>query len=97
MILLLGMPLLAQSQSTFEEDGILYMEDLSDSSKLAVYVMPKHTPMSGHRSGYIGIVSIPAKITHDLDEYEVIGITSLALSSDYVEEILIEEGPYYDS
>ena len=77
MILMMGMPLLAQSQSTFEEGGLLYMEDLSNPSKLSVIVMPKNSPLSGYKSLYSGKIVVPSTINHDLDTYEVVGIAKM--------------------
>ncbi|MDE7347191.1 MAG: hypothetical protein K2N48_10700 [Muribaculaceae bacterium] len=66
------------AQSTFEENGILYMEDLSDVSKLAVIVIPKTSPIDGNNTLYSGSITIPAHVEHDLDIYEVVGIAQLA-------------------
>lgn len=61
------------AQSTFEEGGLMYMEDLSDPSKMAVIVMPKKIPTS-EWSMYSGNIIVPASIEHDLDTYEVVGL-----------------------
>ena len=63
------------AQSTFEEGGLLYMEDISDPSKMAVIVMPKQNPATGD-SMYSGDVIVPASIEHDLDTYEVVGLST---------------------
>lgn len=89
---MMGMPLLAQSQSTFEEGGLLYMEDLSNPSKLSVIVMPKNSPLSGYKSLYSGKIVVPSTINHDLDTYEVVGIAQNAFFCDNLESLIIEEG-----
>lgn len=53
----------------------MYMEDLSDPSKMAVIVMPKQNPATGWGM-YSGDVTVPATIEHDLDTYEVVGLSS---------------------
>ena len=63
------------AQSTFEEGGLLYMEDISDPSKMAVIVMPKQNSATGD-SMYSGDVIVPASIEHDLDTYEVVGLST---------------------
>lgn len=62
------------AQSTFEEGGIMYMEDLSDPSKMAVLVAPKQNPATGWGM-YTGNIIVPKTIEHDLDTYEVVGLT----------------------
>lgn len=92
-VLLSACTLCVSAQSTFEVNGILYAEDLSDPSRMAAIVLPKTSPLTGPRSTYAGKVVIPAKVEHDLDVYNVVGIARLALSSDNIEELIIEEGP----
>lgn len=84
--------LLSSAQSTFEEDGIVYIEDFSDPSRMAVVVMPKLSPRTGELSLYSGKIRIPSKITHNLDTYDVIGISRGAFYSKSVEEVIIEDG-----
>lgn len=86
------LPIMAKAQATFEVDGIVYMEDLSDSSKMAVVVMPKRTPRSGEESIYSGDIIVPKKINYDLDTYDVIGIARGAFYSDRLNSLIIEDG-----
>lgn len=66
------------AQSTFEEGGLMYMEDLSDPSKMAVVVIPKKNPATFDEGMYSGNIVVPATIEHDLDTYNVIGIHQMA-------------------
>ncbi|MDE6237261.1 MAG: leucine-rich repeat domain-containing protein [Muribaculaceae bacterium] len=83
----------AFAQATFEENGILYMEDLSDPSKMAVVVIQKTSPMDPLNSLYSGSVIIPAHVEHDMDTYEVVGIAPMAFKGEKLEELTIENGP----
>lgn len=71
--LTLLLPTTAFAQSTFEEGGVMYMEDLSDPSKMAVIVAQNWNPAT-MSSKYSGDITIPATIEHDLDTYEVAGL-----------------------
>ena len=64
------------AQSTFEEGGLVYMEDISDPSKMAVIVMPKQNPVT-QWGMYSGDVVVPASIEHDLDTYNVVGLSTM--------------------
>lgn len=86
------LPIMAKAQATFEVDGIVYMEDLSDSSKMAVVVRPKRTPRTGEESIYSGDIIVPKKINYDLDTYDVIGIARGAFYSDRLNSLIIEDG-----
>ena len=93
---LLGMVLtimapLAFAQASFEENGIMYQEDLSDPSKMAVYVVGNTNSLVG-TSKYSGDIVIPAKVEHDLDTYEVIGIAQGAFTGEGVNSIVIRDG-----
>lgn len=93
---LLGMVLtimapLAFAQASFEENGIMYQEDLSDPSKMAVYVVGNTNSLTG-TSKYSGDIVIPAKVEHDLDTYEVIGIAQGAFTGEGVNSIVIRDG-----
>lgn len=81
------------SQNTFEENGIMYIEDLSDPTKLAVIVVPKVSPDDPITSLYRGSIVIPSKIEHDMDTYEVTGIAKMAFRGENLEELTIQEGP----
>ena len=87
--------MVAMAQITFEEKGIVYMEDLSDPSKMAVIVMPKKSPLTQDKSLYSGNITIPSHIKHDLDDYEVLGISYGAFYSDKIESLKIEDGVQY--
>lgn len=87
--------LIAMAQITFEEKGIVYMEDLSDPSKMAGIVMPKKSPLTQDKSLYSGNITIPSHIKHDLDDYEVVGISYGAFYSDKIESLNIEDGVQY--
>ena len=88
-------PLLGVAQSTFTENGIVYTEDLSDPSKLAVIVVAKKSPMVMEGlSAYEGDIVIPSKVKHDLDEYAVVGIGQGAFfGCEDLESLIIEDGP----
>ena len=94
--LLLGLmlPLLAGAQATFTENGIVYTEDLSDPSKLAVIVVAKKSPMVMEgMSAYEGDIVVPSKVAHDLDEYDVVGIAQGAFMCQELESLIINDGP----
>ena len=88
-------PLLGFAQATFTENGIVYTEDLSDPSKLAVIVVAKKSPMVMEGlSAYEGDITVPSKVAHDLDEYAVTGIGQGAFfGCDELESLIIEDGP----
>lgn len=92
--LALLLPTVASSQSTFEVDGIVYTEDLSDPSKMAVIVVAKKSPMlMDGISAYEGDIVIPSSIEHDLDTYQVTGIAQGAFFGAEIESLVINEGP----
>ena len=67
------------AQSTFEENGIVYMEDPGHPDKMQVYVMQKKSPLLyPGQSAYTGDIIIPAQIEHDLDTYDVVALGHLA-------------------
>ncbi len=71
------------AQSTFEVDGIVYSEDLSQKDKMVVYVVRKarNDPASNpYGSYYEGNIKIPPMIEHDLDHYLVSGIAQSAFN-----------------
>lgn len=82
------------AQATFEVNGIVYTEDLSDPSKLAVMVTPKTVPgVPNGMSTYSGDIVIPSTVEHDLDTYEVTGISQMAFMCTDLESLIINEGP----
>lgn len=92
--LALLLPTAAAAQSTFEVNGIVYTEDLSDPSKMAVIVVAKKSPMLMEgMSAYEGDIVIPSTIEHDLDTYQVTGIAQGAFMGSEVESLVINEGP----
>lgn len=87
-------PALSFAQATFEVNGIVYTEDLSDPSKLAVIVVKKTSPMLHEAvSAYEGDIVIPSTVEHDLDTYQVTGIAQGAFWSAEIESLVINDGP----
>lgn len=87
-------PLSMAAQATFEVGGVVYTEDLSDPSKLAVIVVAKKSPMVGEGiSAYEGDIVIPSTVEHDLDTYQVTGISKSAFLGSEVESLIINDGP----
>lgn len=79
LILLIFIPSKVISQTTFEENGIVYYEDTDNPSKLEVIVMQKKSPkLYPGQSAYSGDIIIPATVEHDLDTYEVVGLGKFA-------------------
>lgn len=68
------------------------MEELSDPSQLAVVVVAKPVAIDPNKSQYEGNITIPSKIEHDLDTYNVIGIAKNAFNSDEIESLVIPDG-----
>ena len=69
------------AQETFEVNGIVYKEDLSQKDKMCVIVQRKIIDdPSGYpvQSYYSGKVIVPSQVEHDLDNYEVTGISKWA-------------------
>jgi hypothetical protein len=69
------------AQQTFEVNGIVYKENLSIKDKMCVTVQRKiMDDPAGYpvQSYYAGEITVPSKIEHDLDEYEVTGIAKWA-------------------
>lgn len=92
--LLAAAPLCAAAQATFEVGGVVYTEDLSDPSKLAVIVVAKKSPMVMEGiSAYEGDIVIPSTVEHDLDTYQVTGIAQGAFMGAEVESLVINHGP----
>lgn len=90
----LAAPLSLAAQATFEVGGIVYTEDLSDPSKLAVIVVAKKSPMLMEgMSAYEGDIVIPSTVEHDLDTYQVTGIAQGAFMGSEVESLIINDGP----
>lgn len=92
LLLFLISSVVSVAQSTFEENGILYMEDLSDPKAMAVVVIAKKSLRTGEKSLYSGDIRIPAQIIHDLDTYNVIGILKGAFYCDNLSSLVIEDG-----
>lgn len=86
------MSLAGNAQTTFIVNGIKYMEDLSDPTRMAVIVMPNYDVMNPMVMGYEGDIVIPSKVEHDLDTYDVIGISTGAFCSDKLNSLVISEG-----
>lgn len=87
-------PLLGFAQVTFTENGIVYTEDLSDPTKMAVIVVAKKSPMVMEgMSAYEGDIVVPSKVAHDLDEYDVVGIAQGAFMCQELESLIINDGP----
>ena len=69
------------AQEAFEVNGVVYKEDLSQKDKMCVTVQrkvvddPYGYPVQSY---YSGVVTIPSYIEHDLDKYEVTGISKWA-------------------
>lgn len=82
------------AQSTFEVNGIVYQEDLSQKEKMVVCVVPKrsNSPVDiAYKSDYVGDIVIPITIDYDLDIYEVTGIAQFAFNaSEELENLVIE-------
>lgn len=82
------------AQSTFEVNGVIYQEDLSQKDKMAVYVVLKQSNNPADIPGiscYEGNIVIPATVKYDLDTYEVTGIARMAFNgSEKLKSITIE-------
>lgn len=87
-------PMCVAAQATFEVGGIVYTEDLSDPSKLAVIVVAKKSPMIMEgMSAYEGDIVIPSTVEHDLDTYQVTGLSQNAFMGSEIESLVINDGP----
>lgn len=79
------------AQTTFEENGIVYLEDISNPSQMQVYVLQKKSPLLyPGQSAYSGEIVIPAQIEHDLDTYNVVGLGRLAFMNCNITSLDIE-------
>lgn len=80
-----------KAQNTFEEGGLVFLEDLSNPQQMQVYVTQKKSPLLyPGQSAYSGDIVLPSEIEHDLDQYKVVGMTPLAFMNCEITSLDIE-------